>query len=171
MPRWKHTLALAGLVAMACATAGSPVRKRDALPTPLTGSWSLIRYADTPDGGEPVFAFGNPPVGLFVFTPDAYVSINLMRNPPAPDSASTDPDPDACVPAWYCSYFGTYELDPTGKQWITHVLGGNIPHYLGTDQRRFFVIRGDTLIISETYAADGRTVHGERVLVRVGNRP
>jgi len=171
IPEWKATLALAGVLAVACATGGSPGPKREPAQTALVGIWRLIRYADTPEGGAPVFAFGNPPVGLFVFTPEGYVSINLMRNPPAPDSASTDPDPDACLPAWYCSYFGTYKLDPAGGQWTTHVLGGNIPHYLGTDQRRSFVIRGDTLLIYETYAAGGRTVHAERVLVRAGNRP
>ncbi len=158
-------LALVGVLATACAT-GRPGPGREPQALTLVGSWRLVRYADTPQGGATVFAFGNPPSGLFVFTPDRYVSISLMRNPPAPDSANTDPDPDACVPAWYCSYYGTYDVDLGRGQWVTHVAGGNIPHYLGTDQRRSFVIRGDTLIISESYMSAGRTVRAERVLIR-----
>ncbi len=158
-------LALVSALTSACATGGAG-RARQPQALTLVGSWRLVRYADTPDGGPPVFPFGDPPSGLFVFTPDRHVSINLMRNPPAPDSASTDPDPDACIPAWYCSYYGTYDVDLGRGYWVTHVSGGNIPHYLGTDQRRSFVIKGDTLVISESYTSAGRTVRAERVLIR-----
>lgn len=135
-------------------------------PSPLVGSWSLERYVDTPDGGSPYFAFGENPVGLFVFTADGYASFHLMRNLPAAEPAGSDPDPNACVPTWYCSYFGSYTYDAAGGRWITHVLGGNIPSYIGTDQPRSFRIEGERLIISYTYEADRRTVRGERVLVR-----
>lgn len=134
---------------------------------PLVGTWELQQYVDVPEGGKPVYAFGNPPVGLFVFTSDGHVSISLMRNPPAIGSESKDPDPDACIPAWYCSYFGTYRYDPTRSSWTTHVIGGNIPNYLGTDQRRTFKIRAGLLTISETYSADGKTFQAKRVLRRV----
>lgn len=133
----------------------------------LVGTWELKRYADTPVGGQPVYAFGNPPVGLFVFTADGHFTVSLMRNPPAIHAKSSDPDPDACVPSWYCSYFGTYTYDPSGPSWTTHVLGGNIPNYLGTDQRRTFTIQGDTLTISEKYSDGRQTFVGERVLRRV----
>lgn len=133
---------------------------------PLLGTWKLEQYVDVPEGGVPVHAFGNPPVGLFVFTADGHASISLMRNPPAIDVPSDDPDPDACIPAWYCSYFGTYRYDRSGPSWTVHVTGGNIPNYLGTDQRRSFRIEGDVLTISETYSADGKTIHAKRVLRR-----
>lgn len=120
-----------------------------------------------PDGGAPVYAFGNPPIGLFVFTADGHVSISLMRNPPTVGTATSDPDPDVCIPAWYCSYFGTYQYDPRGPSWTTLVVGGNIPNYLGTAQRRSFKINGDLLTISETYSAAGRTFHAKRVLRRI----
>jgi len=102
-----------------------------------------------------------------VFTPDGHVSISLMQNPRSTGPESIDPDPDACVPGWYCSYFGTYTYDRSGPSWTTHVVGGNIPNYLGTDQRRSFKIDGDLLTISETYTSAGKTYHGKRVLRRV----
>jgi hypothetical protein len=134
---------------------------------PLVGTWQLEEYVDAPEGGAAVYAFGKPPIGLFVFTADGHVSISLMRNPPAVGSESSDPDPDACIPAWYCSYFGTYRYDPAGPSWTAHVTGGNIPNYLGTDQARSFQIKGDLLTISETYSVDGKTFHAKRVLRRI----
>lgn len=134
---------------------------------PLVGAWQLLQYVDVPDGGQPLDGFGSKPIGMFVFTADGHVSIGLMTNPRVAQSATPYPDPDACVPDWYCSYFGTYTYDPSGPSWTTHVIGGNIPSYLGTDQRRQFKIEGDTLTISETYVSGGKTYHGKRVLRRL----
>ncbi len=134
---------------------------------PLVGTWELQQYVDRPEVGPPVYAFGDPPIGLYVFTADGHVSISLMRNPPDLAAPSSDLDPNACVPSWYCSHFGTYTYDATGPAWITHVMGGNIPGYFGTDQRRTFAINGDVLTVSKTYTANGTTVHAERVLRRV----
>ena len=154
------------LLVGACATSATTAQEGPAEPNPLVGSWRLERYVDTPEGAAPFFAFGENPVGLFVFTADGYASFHLMRNPSAAEPAGSDPDPNACVPIWYCSYFGTYTYDAAGESWITHVLGGNVPSYIGTDQPRSFRIDGDRLIISYGYEADGRTVRGERVLIR-----
>lgn len=97
------------------------------------------------------------------------MSISIMRNPPDVGAPTTDPDPEACIPGWYCSYFGTYTVDRDKGVWVTHVLGGNIPAYLGTEQKRSFTIHSDRLIISETYVEDGKRVHGERELVRAAH--
>lgn len=136
------------------------------LSSPLVGTWRLVSYVDTPEGGDPIYAFGKQPVGEFMFTADGRVSINIMRNPPDPRAATTDIDPDACVPTWYCSYFGTYSVAADGSHWTTHVLGGNVPSYLGTDQSRSFRIEGNRMIIAETYQVDGKAVRAERVLER-----
>jgi hypothetical protein len=132
----------------------------------LVGTWHLVRYIDTADGGQPIQAYGKNPIGLFIFTPDGHVSISIMRNPPDINAATEDPDPDACVPNWYCAYFGTYTVSYARGTWVTHVLGGNIPAYLGTDQTRTFKLDGNTLTVSEAYMADGQHVRAERVLRR-----
>ena len=133
---------------------------------PLVGTWHLVRYIDTPEGSAPIQAYGTEPIGLFIFTSDGHVSISIMRNPPDITAATTDPDPEACIPGWYCAYFGTYTVNYERGIWVTHVLGGNIPAYLGTDQPRTFTINENTLTISETYMDGNRRVHGERVLRR-----
>jgi hypothetical protein len=132
----------------------------------LVGVWRLTRYVDTPAGAAPIYAFGEHPVGQFIFTSDGNFSINIMRNPPEPSTASVDIDPDACIPAWYCSYFGTYRLAENGRQWIALVEGGNIPTYVGTHQTRTFELLDNRLLISESYEEAGRTVRAERVLER-----
>jgi Lipocalin-like domain len=132
----------------------------------LVGTWHLVRYIDTPEGGAPIQAYGSEPIGIFIFTSDGHVSISIMRNPPDITVATADPDPEACIPGWYCSYFGTYTVNYKRGIWVTHVVGGNIPAYLGTDQPRTFTINGNTLTISETYMAGDKRVRAERVLRR-----
>ncbi len=95
--------------------------------SPLVGTWEFVTYRDTPEGAAPVNAYGEHPIGLMIFTADGRFSVSLMRNPPEIGKASVDPDPEACVPEWYCSYFGTYEAKPGAGTWVTRVSGGNIP--------------------------------------------
>ena len=141
-------------------------RASDSERNPLVGTWRFTTFVDTPDGGQPVYAFGNDPIGFFVFTADGHVFLNLMRNPPSAPLEGVDPDPDSCLPDWFCAYFGTYTLDTKKGVWVTHVLGSNMPKYLGTDQTRPFTLRGDTLVISESYIASGKRVQAERILIR-----
>src|SRR5882757_10748760 len=82
------------------------------------------------------------------------------------ESPTSDPDPDACIPGWYCAYFGTYTVDIKNGVWVTHVLGANIPGFLKTDQPRHFTIVGDTLVVSETYLNGGTRIKAERIFVR-----
>lgn len=154
------TVALCAVGLAASASAPEPAGSS------LVGTWRLVSYVDTPDGSAPILAFGLEPRGLFIFTADGHVSISIMRNPPDITAVTTDPDPEACIPGWYCSYFGTYSVDVKKGVWITHVMGGNIPAYLGIDQPRSFSIHGDRLVISESYQQGDRRVRAERVLIR-----
>jgi hypothetical protein len=133
----------------------------------LIGTWRLVTYVDTPEGAQPVYAFGKQPVGQFIFTADHRAAISMMRNPPDPGKPTGDVDPDSCIPDWYCSYFGTYRLSADRTQWTIHVLGGNIPSFIGADQVRSFKIVGGRLLIYDTYIAEGKKVRAERILERV----
>ena len=135
----------------------------------LVGTWRLVRYVDTPEGGAPIQAFGTEPIGLFIFTANGHASLSFMRNPPDINASTNDPDPEACIPSWYCSYVGSYTVDYEHHKWVTHVLGGNIPAYFGTDQARTFKLNGNTLTILEGYVVDGKRFRAERVLRRETN--
>jgi hypothetical protein len=138
----------------------------DATKNPLVGTWILVKYVDTPENSEPIFAFGKEPIGHFIFTPGGHVAFSIMRNPPDIDNPTSDPDPDACIPGWYCAYFGTYTVDVKNGVWVTHVQSANIPGFLNTDQPRHFTINGDTLMVSETYSSASTRIKAERVFVR-----
>jgi hypothetical protein len=133
---------------------------------PLIGAWLLVKYVDTPENGEPIYAFGKEPVGHFIFTAGGYVAFSIMRNPPDIENPTSDPDPDACIPGWYCGYFGTYTVDIKNGVWVTHVLSANAPGQLNTDQPRHFTINGSTLVVLETYLSGGTRIKAERVFVR-----
>ena len=133
---------------------------------PLVGTWMLVKYVDTPDSGQPIFAFGRHPVGFFIFTAGGHVAFSIMRNPPDIAKPTSDPDPDACIPGWYCAYFGTYTVDQKSGTWITRVLSANTPSWLNTDQPRHFKLIGNELVVSETYMSGGRRIKAERVFVR-----
>jgi hypothetical protein len=165
-PTFRRVLLTAGAVVVAAAGLVLTASGKDRVAPSLIGSWRLVRYADTPDSGVPIQAFGKEPIGLFIFTADGHVSISFMRNPPDFKTPSTDQDPDTCIPSWYCAYFGTYTVSYEKGVWITHVMGGNIPTYLGTDQPRTFKLDGDTLSIFEAYTANGKVYRAERVLKR-----
>jgi hypothetical protein len=162
----KHALLAFAIGLSACASAPGATSSN-----PLIGSWELLQYVDTPQGGAPAHAFGDPPVGLFVFTADGRVSISFMRNPPRPEDVSIDKDPDACIPMWYCSYFGTYTPDPVdgpgGSGWTARVIGGNIPSYIGTEQHRIYALADGVMTIAESYVVDGVTFSAKRVLRKV----
>jgi hypothetical protein len=132
----------------------------------VVGAWRLVSYTDTVAGEKPIQAFGANPIGLFVFTADGHVSVSIMRNPPDISSPTTDPDPDACIPVWFCSYFGTYKVNYQTATWVIHVDGSNVPTFLGTNQTRHFSIHGDRLVIADSYEEHGKTVRVERILVR-----
>src|SRR5450432_89141 len=133
---------------------------------PLIGTWLLVKYMDTPEDGEPIFAFGREPIGHFIFTAGGHIAFSIMRNPPNIDNHTSDPDPDACIPGWYCAYFGTYSIDIKKGVWVTHVQSANIPGFLNKDQPRHFTINGNTLVVSETYLNDGTRIKTERIFVR-----
>jgi len=62
--------------------------------------------------------------------------LTFSRERAYPDSGRSHPD--ACIPGWYCAYFGTYTVDTKTGVWVTHVLSANAPRYLNTDQPRHF---------------------------------
>ena len=129
---------------------------------PLVGTWKLVRFVDASQPEVP----DDDPIGYFMFTADGHASISILSNPRGSKRPMMDVAPEACSPAWYCSYFGTYTLDPEGGAWTIKVEGGNIPTFLGTEQRRRFRISGDHLLVEEIQTASGIRVRAERQLVR-----
>jgi hypothetical protein len=166
--RSQGRLLLASIM-LATSLAASPSRASDGDRSLLVGTWRFTTFVDTPEGRQAVYAFGKDPIGFFVFTADGRVFMNIMRNPPNAPLQGVDPDPESCLPDWFCAYFGTYTLDTKKSTWVTHVLGSNMPSYLGSEQVRHFTVQGDKLTISESYVAGGKRIQADRVLIRERN--
>jgi hypothetical protein len=50
----------------------------------LLGAWSLESYVDTIDGAETTHPLGLDPKGLLIYTPDEFMSAQLMRTDSSP---------------------------------------------------------------------------------------
>ena len=74
------TLGAAALALSAAAMAAPSLSA--AVPKDLVGTWRLVSFEDVEDG-KIVRAFGEKPVGLFVYTPEGHVIIQIA-NPANP---------------------------------------------------------------------------------------
>jgi Lipocalin-like domain len=141
----------------------------------LVGTWRLVSFEDV-QNGKTIYEFGEKPLGLFVYTADGHVAIQIA-NPANPvciasgkkvgpgqkDAAAVPtctPDQLQALLDGYVAYWGTYTVDMAAGVVIHHVTSDISNGYAGTDQRRPFRLEGDRLVIG-----DGKT--WTRVLERV----
>jgi hypothetical protein len=132
---------------------------------PLVGTWRLVKYVDfdtvTKTWKHP---YGEHPKGYFTYTGSGIVNLNGSAEAPLvipPDSEYIKPMTLGAVldNAW--GYFGTYSIDSVHSIVTHHVKGGSVINYIGTDQHRQFILKGDTLLLG-----DPTFEIGKRVLVR-----
>jgi Lipocalin-like domain len=114
----------------------------------LVGTWRVVQYCDRDSTGAMVHPLGPNPTGLFVYTPTGELSIQAMRTPPSGPLAGEPVHLNSLsgLRPFYFGYFGTYSV-LSDSTVVHHVTGGTFPDYIGTDQPRRYVIRGDTLSI------------------------
>lgn len=147
----------------------------DQAPAGLVGTWRLVSFEDV-ENGKKIHEFGDKPLGLFIYTADGHVAIQIA-NPAKPNCVVPDkrsgpggtvaasvptcsPDQALALLNGYVAYWGTYTVDMAAGVVIHHVQSDISNGYTGTDQRRPFRLEGDRLVIG-----DGKT--WTRVLERV----
>ncbi|MEJ7674974.1 MAG: lipocalin-like domain-containing protein [Chitinophagaceae bacterium] len=131
----------------------------------LVGTWKLIEYSDydtiTKKWTHP---YGDHPKGYFTYTKSGIVNLNGSAEKPLvipADSEYTKPLTLGAVLDNAFGYFGTYTIDSLNSIVTHHVKGGSVINYIGTDQHRQFIFKGDTLLIGDpTFEV------GKRVLIR-----
>ncbi len=119
----------------------------------LIGAWKLLSYVEKPvDGSAPFYPMGEEPQGIIMYTPDGYMSAQLMR-PGRPPFASGDwfrgSDEEIKKEALgYIAYCGPFHTDEE-KQTLTHSMFVSLfPNWLGQTQPRVVKIEGDMLYLS-----------------------
>jgi len=131
----------------------------------LVGTWRLIEYSDYDTlTNKWTYPYGYHPKGYFTYTNSGIVNLNGSAEKPLVipvDSEYTKPLTLGAVldNAW--GYFGTYTIDSLKSTVTHHVKGGSVINYIGTDQHRQFILKGDTLLLGDpTFEV------GKRVLIR-----
>jgi Lipocalin-like domain len=114
----------------------------------LVGTWRLVEFCNVDRPGDTTYTLGRRPIGFFIYDPAGNLSIQAMRAAPS-GAFTSDSVPLAGMAELrtsYFGYFGSYTITSDSTV-IHHVAGGTIPSYVGTDQRRNYWIRADTLSI------------------------
>ena len=138
---------------------------KKAIPNPLAGTWRLVEFADLDTvTGKWINRYGKNPRGYFTYTKNNILNLNISTDTPAKisEDSARKVNVNLFDNIQYVSfgYFGTYSLDLEKSVVTHHVKGGGIPWYIDTDQPRPFILKGDTLIITNHKTT-------RRLLVRV----
>jgi hypothetical protein len=119
----------------------------------LVGAWRLVSYTETPVDGSPKRSpLGEKPEGIIMYTPDGYMSAQLMR-PGRRNFASNDwfkgtPEEFVEEAAGYIAYSGPFHVDEE-KRTLTHSMNVSLyPGWIGQTQPRVVKIEGKFLHLS-----------------------
>jgi len=111
----------------------------------FVGAWRLVSLeAPGPDGR----IHKADSTGLFVFTRDGHLSVQVMeRNPPR----QTPAGPEQYSHGGYEATVGTYEVDENAHTFTFHVEGALVRTLIGKDLPRSFEFSGKELIVKSTH--------------------
>jgi hypothetical protein len=119
----------------------------------LIGAWKLVSYVEEPvDGSAPFHPMGEKPQGIIMYTPDGYMSAQLMRPDRRPfasgdwfDGTEEEYREEA---SGYIAYSGPFHVDEE-KRTLTHSMFVSLfPNWTGQTQPRVVKIEGDRLFLS-----------------------
>ena len=134
----------------------------------FVGTWKMVSVEERRPNGEVVAPrYGSHPIGYIIYDTTGHVAVQIMK-PDRSRFASNDAeqatsDEAKAAFAGYGAYFGTYEINEAEGYVVHHVEGSVFPNYVGTDQKRFFELSGDQLILKPP----PRQVDGEQHTTRV----
>jgi hypothetical protein len=156
------SLALATVLPSGKAGGGSVTQNDDGQAL-VVGAWRLLSIATVrPDGEEVTDWAGPKPTGILMYAADGYMSVHIVRDPPARWSYAEPERAPLAERAQafdrYYGYFGRFAVDP-GRGVVTHFVEGSLqPNEVGLTYERQFRIEGDRLLLTATPF----TFNGER---------
>ena len=117
----------------------------------LVGSYRLISSEGHSSDGKVTLDQGPEPLGRLMLDAGGRMSVHLV-DPNRRRFSSGDflrPTREELEEAFvgYFGYFGSYMIEESAGVLTFHVEGAAYPNYIGTDQRRFFVLDGERLTL------------------------
>ena len=138
----------------------------------LIGAWELVEVVEEPvDGSGPRHPHGRQPAGLILYTPDGYMSAQIMqRDRPAIASADWSgltPEQYEQEARTYFAYSGPFSVDEE-RRIVTHTIDVSLfPGWVGQTQPRVARLDGDELRLS---SASPMSSGGQLVTARLRRR-
>jgi hypothetical protein len=131
-------VALVAVAALCQASDNRSARER------LVGGWRLISIEQQDVGPN---ARKVECCGLFVFTNDGHLSVQVMRNEPEGQAAAAS---DQYSRGGYEATYGTYVVDESTHTFTFHVDGSLVADLVGKDLPRRYEFSGKHLIVTST---------------------
>ena len=130
------------------------MKEKSAIASKFIGTWRLVSVEARRPNGEvaPTPArYGTKTIGYLMYDSTGHVAVQIMR-PDRPKFAVNDVEKGTAEElraAWdgYSAYFGTYEINEAEGFVVHHVEGSAFPNYVGSDQKRFYELSDDTLVL------------------------
>jgi hypothetical protein len=126
--------------------------------SPIVGTWRVTSYSTlTLDTNEITRPNGENPLGFIQYSPGGHMVVVLSsREQKKPAGAVyTDAERVEAHKSIFAAYAGTYRIE--GNKVVHHVVAAWLPHWVGTDQVRFFDINGKNLTIKTAPFAFSQT--------------
>jgi hypothetical protein len=151
------------------------VTSADDLHANLIGAWVLQSYeARSVDGSDVIYPLGVNPRGIIMYTPDGYMSAQLMRSDrprfSGDDMHLAPNDELAAAASGYLTYSGPYSVVRDGLI-AHHVEVSLLPNWIGETQYRAARLNGFVLELSppEPVLIDGQARNARLVWHRAGS--
>jgi hypothetical protein len=111
----------------------------------------LVSYAVEQEGQQDRFPFGPEPEGFLIYTPDGFVSAQLMKPGRSPfqshDWNGGTPDEYQQAGSGYIAYCGRYEVNEE-RRTVAHIPSvALVPNLIHEGQLRSITFTGDRLIL------------------------
>jgi hypothetical protein len=132
---WLTALFVALGIAVPVAQISGDALSADAVKRRLVGTWKLVKYEVFDEGGG--VRPGNYDTGRIMYDEQGEMTAHLMRSG-RPKEAPTTEAARASAYQSYLGYFGPYTIDPDKRIVVHHVVGSSLPHWIGTEQIRYY---------------------------------
>jgi hypothetical protein len=119
----------------------------------LIGNWKLVKYEafDQNGAARP----GPYDVGRVAYEASGEMTAHLLRSDRAKEAPATDAARAAAYQS-YIGYFGPFTVDAQRGTVAHHVIGSSFPHWVGTEQVRYYAFSADGNQLTLSVKAGGR---------------